>query len=88
MGTGGKKYSKPFKVLERQNLQNQTKSELYVDDNKSKYSSNPKELLKYTKKNYKTLSTMETISEAATTKFLSKIPNRNKISNEKFKMRS
>ena len=31
---------------------------------------------------------METISEAATTKFLSKIPNRNKISNEKFKMRS
>ena len=50
MGTGGKKYSKPFKVLERQNLQNQTKSELYIDDNKSKYSSNPKELFRYTKK--------------------------------------
>ena len=49
MGTGGKKYSKPFKVLERQNLQNQTKSELYIDDNKSKYSSNPKELFRYTK---------------------------------------
>ena len=50
MGTGGKKYSKPFKVLERQNLQNQTKSELYIDDNKSKYSSNPKKLFRYTKK--------------------------------------
>ena len=50
MGTGGKKYSKQFKVLERQNLQNQTKSELYIDDNKSKYSSNPKELFRYTKK--------------------------------------
>ena len=35
-----------FKVLERQNMQNQTIFELYTDDNKSKYSSNPKDILK------------------------------------------
>ena len=34
-----------FKVLERQNMKNQTISELYTDDNKSKYSSNPKDIL-------------------------------------------
>ena len=33
------KFSKTyFKVLERQNMQNQTKSELYTDYNKSEYS--------------------------------------------------
>ena len=38
----GKKCSKTFfKVLERQNLQNQTVSEQNTDDNKSKHSSNP-----------------------------------------------
>ena len=46
-----KKYSKAFfKVLERQNLQNQTISELYTDDNKSKYSSNFKDIFKSVKK--------------------------------------
>ena len=35
-----------FKVLAKQNMQNQTIFELYTDDNKSKYSSNPKDILK------------------------------------------
>ena len=39
-----------FKVLEIQNMQNQTKFELYTDDNKSKYSSIPKDILKSAKK--------------------------------------
>ena len=39
-----------FKVLERENMQNQTIFELYTDDNKSKYSSNPKDILKSAKK--------------------------------------
>ena len=39
-----------FEVLERQNLKNQTIFELYTDDNKSKYSSNPKDILKSAKK--------------------------------------
>ena len=38
-----------FKVLERQNLQNQTISESYTDDNKSRNSSNPKDIFKYAK---------------------------------------
>ena len=39
-----------FKVLERQNMQNQTIFELYNDDNKSKYSSSPKDFLNLKKK--------------------------------------
>ena len=38
------------KVLERQNMQNQTILELYTDDKKSKYSSNAKDILKSAKK--------------------------------------
>ena len=46
----GEKCSKTFfKVLERQNMQNQTIFELYTGDNKSKYSSNPKDILKSAK---------------------------------------
>ena len=41
-----------FKMLERQNLQNQTISELYTDNNKSKYSSYPKYIFKYGKKKH------------------------------------
>ena len=41
-----------FKVIERQNIQNQTIFELYTDDNKPKYSSNPKDILKSAKKIY------------------------------------
>ena len=40
-----------FKVLERQNMQNQTIFEWYTDDNKLKYSSDPKDIHKSAKKN-------------------------------------
>ena len=69
-----------FKVLERQNMKNQTIFELYTDDNKSKYSSNPMNILKSAKKIMK-LYTKWT-STAATTELVCKIPNRKKISNE------
>ena len=43
----GKKWSKTFfNVIGRQNKQNQTIFELYTDDNKTKYSRNPKDILK------------------------------------------
>ena len=38
--------AKFFEVLERQNMKNQTIFELYTDDNKSKYFSNPMDILK------------------------------------------
>ena len=48
-----KKCSKTFfKVLEGQNMQNQTIFELYTDDNKLKYSSNPKDTFKSAKTPY------------------------------------
>ena len=51
MGAERRKMLKIFsKVLERQNLQNQTIFELYTDDNKSKYSINHKEIFKSAKK--------------------------------------
>ena len=57
----GQKCSKIFfKVLERQNIQNQTIFELYTDDNKSKYSNNL--ILKSAKKIMKN----STPTEAAT----------------------
>ena len=47
----GQEFPKTFlKVLERQNMKNQTIFELYTDDNKSKYSSNPMNILKSVKK--------------------------------------
>ena len=52
-----------------------------------KHSSNPEDILKSAKKkNYEKLYTKETTSKAATTEFLSKIPNRKKISNEYFNL--
>ena len=87
MGVGGRKCTKTFfKVLERLNLQNQAISELYTDDNKSKYSSNPRDIFKSTKKNYETFYNKETTSKAATIEFLAKIPNRKKISNQQFNL--
>ena len=65
-------------------MKNQTIFELYTDDNKSKYSSNPKDILKSEKKIMK-LCTKWT-STAATTEFVYKIPNRRKISNEHFNL--
>ena len=65
-------------------MQNQTIFELYTDDNKSKYSSNPKDILKSEKKKiHEKLYTKRT-STAATIEFFRKIPNRQKISNEHF----
>ena len=50
----GEKCSKNlFQILERQNMQDQTISELYTDDKKSKYSYNPKDKLKLKIKNKK-----------------------------------
>ena len=51
---------------------------------KSKYSSSPKDILKSAKNSYEKLYTKETTCKAATVEFLSKIPNRKKISNEDF----
>ena len=64
-------------------MQNQTIFELYTDHNKSKYSSNPKDILKSEKKNYEKLYTKWT-STAAASEFVRKIPNRKKIPNEHF----
>ena len=87
MGVGGRKCTKTFfKVLERQNLQDQTISELYTDDNESKYSSNPKDIFKPTKNFYETFYNKETTSKAATIEFLTKIPNKEKISNQQFNL--
>ena len=63
-------------------MKNQTIFELYTDDNKSKYSSNPKDIVKSAKKLLK-LYTKWT-STAPTTEFVYKTPNRKKISNEHF----
>ena len=82
----GEKFPKTFfEVLERQNMKNQTIFELYTDDNKSKYSSNPMTILKSVKKKRKKLYTKCT-STAATTEFVWKIPNRKKISYEHFNL--
>ena len=54
-------------------MQNQAIFELYTDDNKSKYSSNPKNILKSLKK--KKALTKQTSTDA-TTEFLGKILNR------------
>ena len=56
---------------------------MYTDDNKSKYSSNPKDIPKSAKKNMKFT---KRVSTAATTAFAIKIPNRKKISNQHFNL--
>ena len=66
-------------------MRNETIFELYTYDNKSKYSRNPKDILKSRKKSYEKLYTKQTFT-AATTEFVSKIPNRNKIFNEHFNL--
>ena len=65
-------------------MKNQTIFELCTDDNKSKYSSNPKDILKSAKKIMK-LYTKWT-STAATTEAVCKIPNIKKISDELFNL--
>ena len=70
--------------LERQNMKNETIFELYTDDNKSKYSSNPKDILQSAKKIMK-LYTNWTFT-VATTEDVSKISNIRKMSNEHFNL--
>ena len=65
-------------------MQNQTISELYTDDMKSKFSTNPKDILKSAKKIYENLYTTENISESAVNELLNKIPLNKKISKEYF----
>ena len=65
-------------------MKNQTIFELYTADNKSKDSSNPKDIFKSAKKIMK-LYTKWT-STGATTEAVCKIPNIKKISNEHFNL--
>ena len=60
-----------------------TDDNIYTGDNKSKYFSNPKEILNSAKKNYEN-STPSKLPQPAITEFLSKIPDRKKISNGHF----
>ena len=64
-------------------MQNQTIFELYTDDDKSKYSSSPKDILKSEKKN---MENPKQTSTGGTTKVLSKIHNRRKDSIEHFNL--
>ena len=83
----GEKYLKKFfRVIDRQNLQNQTISDLYTDDNKSNYSRNPKDIFNFAKRIYEKLSVKEATSAAASTEIPSKIPNIKKISNVQFNL--
>ena len=71
-------------------MQNQAIFELCTDDNKSKYSSNPKGILKSAQKKKKKkkiyIKQKSTATTTTTTEFLSKIPDRRKISNEQFNL--
>ena len=71
-----------FKVIERQNMQNQSISELYTNDNKSKISSNLQDIVKSANNYYEKIYTKEATSNDSTSKLFSKIPNRRKMSNE------
>ena len=83
----GEKCSKSFfNVLERQNMQNQTISELYTDNKKNKYSNNPQDILKSAKNFYKDLYTRGNISRDAINELLNKIPNSKKISMDQFNL--
>ena len=79
MKAEGQKCSKTlFKLLEKQNMQSQTIFKLHTENNKSK------DILKHSKSFHEKLYTIETSFKAANAEFLSKTPNRKKISNEKF----
>ena len=65
-------------------MKNQTIFELYTDDNKSKYCSNPMDILKSVKEIMKLYT--KCTSRAATTEFVWKIPNRKKIFYEPFNL--
>ena len=75
-----------FKILERQHMQNETTSELYTDDKKSKASINPGDILNSAKKIYENLYTKEKVSKSAINELLNKIPINKKTSNEHFRL--
>ena len=62
-------------------MKNHTIFEIYTDDNKSKYSSNPQDILKSATKTY-----TKWTCTAATTEFVCKIPNKKNICNEHFNL--
>ena len=68
----------------KQNMQSQTKSELYTNDKRSKHSSKPNDILKSAKNFYEKRYRKETTSKTAAAELFSKISNRKKISNEQF----
>ena len=88
MEAGGRKQwvATFFKVVERLNLENQTISELYTDDNKSKYSRNSKDNFKFENKFFKKIYSKEATSKFFATNFFSKSVNRKKIFNEQFNL--
>ena len=67
-------------------MQNQTISKLYIYDQKSKYSSNPNDILKSAKNFYENLCIRENVSKSAIDELLNKIPTNRKISKEHFKL--
>ena len=54
-------------------MENQTISQLYTDDKKSKYSNNPKDILKSAKNVYENLYIRENVSKSAINELLNKI---------------
>ena len=66
-------------------MQIQTIFELYIDDNKLKYSRNLKDILQSAKNNYEKMYTKQ-IATDATNDFFSKAPNRKKRSNRHFNL--
>ena len=83
----GEKCSKTFcKVLKRQNMQNQTISELYTDAKRSKFSRNLNHILQSAKNFYENLYTRWNVSKSAIDELLNKIPTNKKISNEHFNL--
>ena len=67
-------------------MQNQTISELYTDDKKSKVSNNLKDILNSAKKFYENFYNRQKISQSAINELLNKIPINKKISNEHFRL--
>ena len=61
-------------------MQNQAISDLYIDDKKPKYFSNPYDILKSAKNFYEKLYTKERTSQTATAELFSNISNRKKTS--------
>ena len=68
----------------KQNLENGTISELYTDDKKSKYSSNPNDILKSTKTSMKSFIQKRQTSKSATGELFNETSNKKKFSSKQF----